>query len=477
MADEPLLGRSRRLPTDSLPAHLASARGRWAALILTTAACAIASGPVASWPTLEPMLLDAGVWESAGDAAAHANLDAVYGASVAVQLGSSLPAGWIFDRYGGRVAALGGALLAATGLLLMGAATCFPASWSWLLWLGYPTAMLGGQINSYGLFSFLWLLPDDQNLISSMVGGATALSDMLALVAVGLNACCGLFVGHFFVLLALLSVCSGAFSFAVCPTHAVCLKLASSVLAEAGTPAHGEREDAADDAQGSGNGDDRWCGKEIDSVRSSWVLMKRHSGANSLLIVFSILYVMAMIYPNEQMFYYYKGLFASKDTAVELVNVYAFMYGAAGFVCSLGGGKLCDYLGLEKFTQAAVWSVVVFAVIIPVRSVPVQVLAQVVMVVGMQLYMIIVNRFAMLYAPPELFGTFGGVQFCFVSVGTLVGMMGVSAVLDGIASASAIKYQIPYVALSIGSATVGFVLVHFWRQHPPPRVGGLSADD
>jgi len=37
-----------------------------------------------------------------------------------------------------------------------------------------------------------------------------------------------------------------------------------------------------------------------------------------------------------------------------------------------------------------------------VRAVPGQVMAQVIMVVGMQLYGIIVNRFAMLYAPPQV---------------------------------------------------------------------------
>ena len=37
----------------------------------------------------------------------------------AVQLGAALPAGWIFDRYGGRTASLIGAVMAAAGLVLM----------------------------------------------------------------------------------------------------------------------------------------------------------------------------------------------------------------------------------------------------------------------------------------------------------------------------------------------------------------------
>ena len=56
-------------------------RGKWLALSITTAACAVASGPVASWPTIEPLLLDAGVWKNASS---HANLDTVYSLSMAV---------------------------------------------------------------------------------------------------------------------------------------------------------------------------------------------------------------------------------------------------------------------------------------------------------------------------------------------------------------------------------------------------------
>ena len=114
-----------------------------------------------------------------------------------------------------------------------------------------------------------------------------------------------------------------------------------------------------------------------------------------------------------------------------------------------------------------------FAVVIPVRSLPVQVLAQVVMVVGMQLYGIIVNRFAMLYAPPHLFGSFSGVQFSFISVGMLLGVTAMSAILDAAATTSVLKYQVPYVALSLGSAALGFCLVEFWRRVPPPPIGGI----
>lgn len=78
-----------------LPAHLVTKRQRWIAVWVAAVAMALSSGPVAAWPTLEPLLMDAGVWK---DDKAHANLDTVFGIATAVQLSASLPAGWIYDR-------------------------------------------------------------------------------------------------------------------------------------------------------------------------------------------------------------------------------------------------------------------------------------------------------------------------------------------------------------------------------------------
>ena len=123
-------------PIIPVPAHLSTHRGRLVALWVVTAACSVASGPVAAWPTLEPLLLDAGLWRNTTDPTntdqAHANLDSVFNVATAVQLGTSLPAGWLYDRYGGRVNAIGGAIVAAVGLVLMSVACYEPASCSWV---------------------------------------------------------------------------------------------------------------------------------------------------------------------------------------------------------------------------------------------------------------------------------------------------------------------------------------------------------
>jgi hypothetical protein len=218
----------------------------------------------------------------------------------------------------------------------------FPASFSWLLFLGYPLAMLGGTINSFGIFAFMWLLPEHQNFTASMSSGAQALSDMLALVAVGLSACCQVFVGEFFLFLSVLSFLAGLAGYWLIPSQELVNALASAALGDSGA--------ALQDDQGAGPGQG-WEG-EMKTVQSCWRLMKQHAGANVLLLLFSTMYIMAIMYPMQQMLFYYTALFPDKETPELLVNSFAFIYGIGGFVCALGGGRLCDALGIQKFTLA-----------------------------------------------------------------------------------------------------------------------------
>lgn len=163
--------------------------------------------------------------------------------------------------------------MAAIGLVLMSLSCYYPPSLSSLLYFGYPLAMLGGIINFYGIFAFLWLLPDDQNFIASIVPGAQALSDMLALVAMGLSACCGVFIGEFFLLLSLLSVLAGFFCWVIVPSLEVVNALATKVLADT---LNGTLDEMALEAAKQAHEKDEGC-KEIENVKHSWALMRQHS--------------------------------------------------------------------------------------------------------------------------------------------------------------------------------------------------------
>ena len=74
------------------------------------------------------------------------------------------------------------------------------------MFIGYPLANLGGGLNTSCIYVFIWLVPGSQNLISGIAGGANALSDAFALLAVWLSNEYGVFIGAFFLLLAAASL-------------------------------------------------------------------------------------------------------------------------------------------------------------------------------------------------------------------------------------------------------------------------------
>eukprot|EP01050_Picozoa_sp_SAG11_P021917 SAG11_NODE_4006_length_2110_cov_4.275982_1_plen_329_part_10 len=197
---------------DELPPHLRTRRQQWTALIITSMASALAAGPVASWPTLEPLLIGAGIFNSteilnatARVASQQEQLTVCYDVANSLSLCTALLFGIWYDHYGGQWAAVCGALVAAVGLLLMAAAAFWPLLSS-LMYVGYPMASIGGSLNSYGIFVFIWVLPEHQNLVSSLFLAIQSLSDTLVLVAVGMESCCGLFIGWFLLGIGALSV-------------------------------------------------------------------------------------------------------------------------------------------------------------------------------------------------------------------------------------------------------------------------------
>ena len=444
------------------PKHLQTERGRWIALGITAAMCAVASGPVGAWPTLEPLLINAGVFAGGGHAdpaatllAQQTALDVCASLAIAVQMASILPAGFLYDRVGGRECAVYGAAIASVGLGTMGIACHFPENFSWLLYVGYALAQVGGSINTQGVMTFIWLMPAHPNFISSTAAGVTSLSDMFSLVAVGLDSCCGLFIGNFFIFLAGACFVAGAVCWCVVPSRAVMLRFAAETAG-----ASQEEEDLGPFPKG-----------EVTLVKRSWAVMSAYPVANGILLAFSTAYMLSIIYPMQQMLFYYKVLFSDK-VATELVDVYAFLYGIGGFGSALFGGLACDKLGLRNFTIALVACSVLLAIFLPIATAAAQTAAQMVMVVGMSLYMIIINRFSMLYAPPELFGTLGGVQFSIISVGMLVGVSLVSLGTKDLKGAA--QYQVPFVALGVVSSILGGTLAYHWTTTPPPPMGGVE---
>ena len=70
----------------------------------------------------------------------------------------SLPSGLLYDKFGGRLCGCAGAIVAGVGLFGMAGATSFPQHLSWLMYPSYSLCNLGGTVNTYSVYVFLWLV-------------------------------------------------------------------------------------------------------------------------------------------------------------------------------------------------------------------------------------------------------------------------------------------------------------------------------
>ena len=69
-----------------------------------------------------------------------------------------------------------GALGAALGLAGMAIAVQVP-SLNKLLLVAYPLAILCGVASMFGIYAFLWILPESQNMINGIAGASMSASE------------------------------------------------------------------------------------------------------------------------------------------------------------------------------------------------------------------------------------------------------------------------------------------------------------
>ena len=75
--------------------------------------------------------------------------------------------------------------------------------------------------------------------------------------------------------------------------------------------------------------------------RSMWTIVKQicavvklHPGPNILILMFGLSYYMFMVYPMEEMYYYYLDILG-KDNATMLVDAWAVIYGTIGAAAAI----------------------------------------------------------------------------------------------------------------------------------------------
>mmetsp|Transcript_42312 Transcript_42312/g.95714 ORF Transcript_42312/g.95714 Transcript_42312/m.95714 type:complete len:716 (-) Transcript_42312:117-2264(-) len=501
------------------PAHLESKFGRILSFCGVVLTCAVASGPVAAWPTLEPLLAAEGVFQEnakEGEIGGEDSFNAVYGIATVVMLASSLPAGIVFDKMGANFCGWFGALGAATSLGGMSLAAAYPAKYDWVLFVAYPGAMTFGILNTYSMYAFVWLLPENQNLVTGIATGVSALSDMFALLAAFLYETHGMPLHLFFAGLAVASALAAVFCALIVPQHEYIMRCAEAFAEEGMESAGGETEGSA--AQHTENESLLYDMPTADSATNpllqkhpaprresklfrSYAELKRHAWLSGIILAFSTVYCLSMMYPIQEMYFYYEALWPTSEgehetsVASRLVNNFALVYGVGGFFCAVLGGMLCDSIGVCRFTVAVALCALSTSCIIVLRHPVFQIMAQIGLTLGFSLYSVVLMRYSTLYAPPDIFGTFTGLLFTYVSIAIGVGAGVVEwAVLVawpvndgtqgaesaraqdlGLEPASVLRFKAPFLFLGVLAAFLGIGIVEYWRWVPPP--GEIAQDE
>jgi len=350
------------------------------------------------------------------------------------------------------------------GLFLMYISIVFPKTLGWMFFLGYPIATGSGFINQNSLYSFMWLLPENANFINGIAMGTQALSDMLALVAVFLNDEFGLPISYSLLGLCVLNVFAAITLQIFVPAKRYYLDIGRELVANAkgvSVPPPAIEEST--------------CMKVYRSIQEAC----SHPILITLMMVFSSVYFLSTILPVEYMLYYYEDLWPSTIPSTTnpskivtfLVNTYAIVYGLGGFVSSILGGALCDQLGIRYFTLLVGFSALASGLLLLAKSENIQVAAEIMMTFGGNLYGIVIIRFSMLYASPELFGCLSGTLYTLLTFGMLFLYAVLSFIMDVVNVNSAKKsYQIQFVILGVLSTVLSLALMEYWRVHPPPDV-------
>lgn len=414
-----------------MPRYLNTEYKRWATLLLVAVSGAFASGPFASWPTLEPLLIGEGVWAGPDQAA---NLMSVYSIAMGAGMMSTLAAGILYDAIGPRAVGALCAFGCAICLLLMAAAIKIPMLNN-LMWFAYPAATVFGWGNSIDVYAWLWLLPQDQSLVSAVVGAIQCLSDSFCLIAVLLHDVYGIQLPLYFTLIAILSVGAGILALVFVPTHAEILKISHAVIHSQAVEAQRiESYGAVDGGQPDktllepepqpDESEDHTVGaavsKSYTAVKDTCILFYKIRPAISLLFFFYTMFqYMLTIYPTFVMYPLYVDL-VGHARAVSLVNIFGGVYACIGALCLVVFGKAVDVIGVVQSVGWLNVPMLVMTYLFTVPTMSAQVVGQVLLAWAINSYYVYYPRFCLSYGPPQLFGTMYGMLCALQGIGQIL---------------------------------------------------------
>jgi len=471
------------------PSHLNTSFRRWASLVLVAATGALASGPCWSWPTLEPLLIDQGLWAGPGQ---QQKLTSVYSIATGVGVSSWLVTGVFYDSLGARSLGVWGAVGCAIAVFGMALAVMVPAL-NDLMWVAYPTAMVLGGANSLDAYAWLWLLPGNQATVAAFVGAIQCLADSFVLVGVLMHAWLGLAIQYYFMLIGILSLMTGAIAYAVIPSRRDMQLISGAVLAtqapaEVTTNSYGATDDAANASPKAGNIEAEDGESLSDVMCKSWLAIKDaatlcyrvHPTAFSLIVFYQVAQYMFTMYPSFYMYPLYKDLLG-RARATILVDTFGGIYAVVGAACLLVFGKMVDRIGLSQTVMWLNIPTLVNTVLYAIPTYSSEITAQVLLTWISNAWYVVCPIFCTSYGPPELFGSLQGLLAGLLGISQLlltrVGTFLCEKVAADLNQSHAFAILLAIDMWSFLTILGGTVLVLWWWYNPLPATGSTTLVD
>lgn len=465
--------------------------------------CCIASGPLNSWVTIEPLLGELGVLGSTYNHSSSAlNEVQVVGFSFGSLL--SIPLGLSYDIFGPRASAAMGAVIAALGTFCMAIAIS-NTNHNWMLFFAYPMASLGGSMNSMAILGFQWLMPQRQNLVNSLYGASLAISDTIAILGVIIINSGAITLQTFFIIIGSVSLGIAVLTYFGAPSKA---ENALHYILVSEDVAENQREKSNYDSidvprehcdillhDSVENFDSNLTDRKSDTAartstvadtntcrelcKQSWAgitgtarAFKRFPVPLILAQLFICMIYWSAFYPMSSMYNYYVALLGLED-AVALVDAFSVIYGITGSLFTVLAGWLCDRIGIVKFLRYTTCLIILTATLQMVPNFAVQLLWLTLWSMCFNLFLIIYIRLSMHYAPMQYFGAFQGAMGTLMVIPQLVGSGALRAYLSKRYGNSVDQYIYAYIPLNIITIVIGIALSIYWLKHPPPNVGDV----
>jgi nitrate/nitrite transporter NarK len=504
-----------------MPKRFQTPSKRFSRFLLVFLLCSIASGPLNSWPTIEPLL---GELHVLGSTFNHSSVQLNEVQTLGFSFGSllSIPLGLAYDVFGPGLTAAGGAFTASVGTLSMALAIS-NTRYNWILFWAYPLATIGGSMNSMAILGWQWLMPERQNLVNSLYGASLAISDTFAIVGVLLINRNILTLQTFFLLIGMVSLFVCIVCYLVTPSkfennihymivlnentkyereksnfnsidrvspksrrkkHLQEINYTTGSLGQE-THQHNNddeknEENAEDIAQIKSQADelrkDSTCSTNYkqmwNGIKGSWKVIMKFPVPMCLAQCFICMIYWGSFYPMASMYNYYILIFGIDD-AVTLVDAFSVIYGITGSVFTVVAGWLCDRWGLVRFLRYTVILLIVTATLQLIPNYEIQLLWITLWTMNFNLFMIIYIRLTMHYAPMEIFGAFQGMLGTFMVLPQLICSGMLRAYFTKAYSNSPMQFYYPYIILNGLTIIFGILLCVYWLKYPPPKVGAV----